>query len=94
MDLTRLTGELRKLSPLQEKVVRPYLGLGCERSHSAREITGEFDASVQAIAAILGAAQRRLAAVGLTSGDLREAARCQGKSHQQLFRRIRHSHRR
>jgi len=35
----------------------------------------EFGVSVQVIAGIIGAAQRRLAKQGLTASDLREAAR-------------------
>jgi len=35
MDLQDVSGRLRKLSPQQEKVIRLYFGLGCERPHSA-----------------------------------------------------------
>jgi DNA-directed RNA polymerase sigma subunit (sigma70/sigma32) len=66
---------LRRLRPRQEKVLRLYLGLGCERPHSAQEMAEEFGVSVQVIAGIIGAAQRRLAQEGLTASDLREAAR-------------------
>ena len=66
---------LRKLSPRQEKVTRMYYGLGCQRPHSAPEMAQEFGVSEQVIAALLGAAQRRLAREGLSAGDLREAAR-------------------
>jgi hypothetical protein len=31
MDLQDVSGRLRKLSPQQEKVIRLYFGLGCER---------------------------------------------------------------
>jgi DNA-directed RNA polymerase sigma subunit (sigma70/sigma32) len=65
---------LRGLSPLQEKVVRLYFGIGCERSHSASEIAREFQVSSQVIGGILGGAQRRLAKVGLTPRKLAEAA--------------------
>ena len=75
MDLQRLSGLLRKLSPRQEKVLRLYFGLGCERPHSAQEMAQEFGVSAHAIGGILGAAQRRLAGEGLTTRDLREAAR-------------------
>ncbi len=75
MHLDRITGLLRGLRPQQEKVIRLYFGLGCQRSHSAQEMAEEFGVSVQVIGGILGAAQRRLAQDGLTSSQLREAAR-------------------
>ena len=77
MDLPGISLRLRKLSPQQEKVIRLYFGLGCERPHSAREMAQEFGVSAQVIAGILGAAQRRLAQEGLTSSHLREVARCE-----------------
>ena len=103
MDLPGISGRLGKLSPQQEKVIRLYFGLGCERPHSAREIAQEFGVSAQVIAGILGAAQRRLAQEGLTSSHLREVARCAaelGRSPRPLmesvstFRGGRHWHRR
>jgi DNA-directed RNA polymerase sigma subunit (sigma70/sigma32) len=75
MDLPRISGLLRKLSPRQEKVIRLFFGLGCQRPHSAREVAQEWGVSVQRIAGLLGAAQRRLAQAGLTSSQLRQAAR-------------------
>jgi Sigma-70, region 4 len=75
MDLERISDLLRKLSPRQEKVIRLFFGLGCQRPHSAQEVAQEFGVSVQAIAGLLGAAQRRLAQAGLTSSQLRQAAR-------------------
>jgi DNA-directed RNA polymerase sigma subunit (sigma70/sigma32) len=60
---------------MQEKVVRLYFGLGCQRSHSASEIAQEFRVSPHVIAGILGGAHRSLAKVGLTPAKLREAAR-------------------
>jgi DNA-directed RNA polymerase sigma subunit (sigma70/sigma32) len=75
MDLEGICRLLRELSPRQEKVLRLYLGLGCERPHSAQEMAEEFGVSVQVIAGTIGAAQRRLAQEGLTASDLREAAR-------------------
>ena len=66
---------LRKLRPRQEKVLRLYLGLSCERPHSPQEMAEEFGVSVPVIAGITGAALRRLAQQGLTASDLREAAR-------------------
>jgi len=53
MDLNRI---LRMLQPRQEKVIRLYFGLGCQRSHSALEIAAAFEVSSQVIAGILGAA--------------------------------------
>ena len=103
MDLHRLSGLLRKLSPRQEKVIRLYFGLGCARPHSAQEMAQEFGVSAQTIAGILGAAQRWLAREGLTSSQLREAARQQAEiGHRSRsvpesvskFRTGSHSHRR
>lgn len=70
MDLPQISRLLRKLNPRQEKVVRLFFGLGCQRPRSAREVAQEFGVSVQVIAGLLGAAQRRL-----TSSQLRQAAR-------------------
>jgi DNA-directed RNA polymerase sigma subunit (sigma70/sigma32) len=75
MDLQRISGLLRKLSPRQEKAIRLFFGLGCQRPHSAREVAQEWGVSVPVIAGLLGAAQRRLAQAGLTSSQLRQAAR-------------------
>jgi RNA polymerase primary sigma factor len=75
MDSKRIGELLRKLPPKQEKVVRMHYGLGCERPHSAAAIAQEFGISLQAIAGILGVAQRRLARERLTASHLREAAR-------------------
>jgi len=36
MDLQDVSERLRKLSPQQEKVIRLYFGLGCERPHRRR----------------------------------------------------------
>ena len=103
MDLHRLSGLLRKLSPRQEKVIRLYFGLGCARPHSAQEMAQEFGVSAHMIAGILGAAQRRLVQEGLTSSQLREAARQQAESGHRSrsvlesvskFRQGSHSHRR
>src|SRR5215469_7826841 len=74
MDQNRVSELLKILSPLQEKVVRLYFGLGCQRSHSASEIAREFHVSSQVISGIIGGAERRLAHVGLTPSKLREAA--------------------
>jgi AraC-like DNA-binding protein len=79
MDAPGVSALLRTLSPQQEKVIRLYFGLGCKRPHSAEEMAQEFGVSQQAIAGILGAAQRRLARQGLTSRHLREAAREQAE---------------
>ena len=75
MDLERISQLLRGLPPRQEKVLRLYWGLGCERPHSAPEMAEELGVSAQVIAGIIGAAQRGLAQEGLTASDLREAAR-------------------
>ena len=75
MDMDGISRLLRGLRPRQEKVLRLYFGLGCERPHSAQEMAEEFGVSAQVIAGIIGAAQRRLAQEGLTASDLREAAR-------------------
>ena len=66
MDLAQIAGPLRKLTPRQEKVIRLYYGLGCQRPHAAAEVAQAFGVPVQAIAGILGVAQRRLAAEGLS----------------------------
>lgn len=73
--VSALTALLRGLRPLQEKIVRLYFGMGCQRSHSAAEIAREFQVSSQVIGGILGGAQRRLAKVGWTPRKLAEAAR-------------------
>jgi DNA-directed RNA polymerase sigma subunit (sigma70/sigma32) len=75
MDMDRVSRLLRGLRPRQEKVLRLYFGLGCERPHSAQEMAEEFGVSAQVIAGLIGAAQRRLAQEGLAGSDLREAAR-------------------
>jgi hypothetical protein len=74
VDRNRVSELLQILRPLQEKVVRLYFGLGCQRSHSASEIAREFHVSAQVIRGIIGGAERRLAEVGLTPSTLREAA--------------------
>src|ERR1019366_3387957 len=51
------------------------LDLLTTRPHSALEIAQAFEVSSQVIAGILGAAQRRLAGIGLTAVQIREAAR-------------------
>ena len=75
MDLAPMAALLRKLTPRQEKVIRLYFGLGCQRPHSAQEVAQEFGVSVPVIAGIIGAAQRRLTQEGLTPRHLRAAAR-------------------
>jgi RNA polymerase primary sigma factor len=65
MDPERISGLLRSLRPLQEKVVRLYFGLGCERPHSPGEMAQEFGVFSYVISGILGAATKRLALVGL-----------------------------
>ena len=79
LDRNRVAGLLKTLQPRQEKVVRLYFGLGCQRSHSASEIAREFHVSRQVIAGVLGGAERKLAQAGLTRGELREAASVEPK---------------
>jgi hypothetical protein len=55
MDINGISELRRKLSPRQEKVIRLYFGLGCQRSHSSREMAEEFGVSVPVITGILGA---------------------------------------
>ena len=68
-------GRRRQLCPEAEKVIRMYFGLGCQRCHSAQEVAAEFGVTAQGIAALIGAAQRRLAREGVTAAQLRAAAR-------------------
>jgi len=82
LDLDRISGLLRGLRPQQEKVIRLYFGLGCQRPHSAQEMAAEFGVSAQVIAGLLGAAQKRLAQEGLTASHLREAARLETEPRQ------------
>src|ERR1017187_4502601 len=72
--MDRISRLLRGLRPRQEKVLRLYFGLGCERPHSVQEMAEEFGVSVEVIAGVIGAAQRNLAQDGLTASDLRRAA--------------------
>ena len=74
MDLNRISELLRTLTARQEKVLRLYFGLGCQRPHSTDEMAQEFGVSRRVIAGILAAAERRLAREGVTSRELREAA--------------------
>ena len=88
MDQERISGLLRTLSPRQEKVVRLYFGLGCERPHSAGEIAKEFGISSHVISGILGGAKRRLALVGLTPTHLKEAAKCEAELRQPILSQV------
>ena len=81
MDLNRISEILRMLQPRQEKVIRLYFGLGCQRSHSALEIAEAFEVSSQVIAGILGAAERSLVRLGLTPIQMRAAARREAALH-------------
>ena len=81
MDLNHISEILRMLQPRQEKVIRLYFGLGCQRSHSAVEIAEAFQVSSQVIAGILGAAERRLVRLGLTPIQMRAAARREAALH-------------
>ena len=66
----RMADFLKRLSPIQEKVVRLYYGLGCQRSHSASEIGQEFHVSAQVIGGILSGAERKLRRLGCTPSEL------------------------
>ena len=44
LDQNLVAGLLKTLNPTQEKVVRLYFGLGCQRSHSASEIARQAQA--------------------------------------------------
>ena len=81
MGLNRISEILRMLQPRQEKVIRLYFGLGCQRSPSALEIAEAFEVSSQVIAGILGAAERRLVRLGLTPIQMRAAARREAALH-------------
>jgi DNA-directed RNA polymerase sigma subunit (sigma70/sigma32) len=81
MDLSRISEILRMLKPRQEKVIRLYFGLGCQRPHAALEIAEAFAVSSQVIAGILGAAERSLARLGLTPIQMRAAARREAEVH-------------
>jgi hypothetical protein len=90
MDLDRVAGPLKALEPVQEKVVRLYFGLGCQRPHAISEIAHEFHVSAQAIADVLREAERQLAKAGLTREELRESARAKGSWPVQRTVRCRH----
>jgi DNA-directed RNA polymerase sigma subunit (sigma70/sigma32) len=79
VDLKRISELLRMLNPEQEKVIRLYFGLGCQRPHSALEIAPVFGVSSQVIAGLLGAAERKLARLGLSPLQIREAVREQAR---------------
>ncbi len=66
---------LRKLRPIEEKIVRLCYGIGCQRAHSAEEIAGEFGVSRELVGAILEEAERRLVQEGLFRTELRQAGR-------------------
>jgi DNA-directed RNA polymerase sigma subunit (sigma70/sigma32) len=92
LDRNRVADLLRTLSPTQEKVVRLYFGLGCQRPHSATEIAQEFHVSAQVISGILSGAERKLRQAGLTPSELRQAASIIVISDQRT-RRCRHTFR-
>jgi hypothetical protein len=79
VDVNRISELLRMLAPEQEKVIRLYFGLGCQRPYSALEIAPEFGVSYHVIAGLLGAAEKRLALLGLTPNQIREAVRWQAE---------------
>ena len=71
MDASQIAACLRRLPPLQEKIVRLHYGRGCGRAHSVRAIAREFAMTPEVIGGILMEAQRRLAKSGMQPGDLR-----------------------
>ena len=75
LDRDRISELLRELTAREEKIVRLYFGLGCQRPHSAQELAEEFGISLQSVAGILEVADKKLAEKGLTSELLRERAR-------------------
>lgn len=91
VDRHRLADLLKTLSPMQEKVVRLYFGLGCQRCHSAFEIAQEFHVSPQVIGGILSGAQRTLRKVGWTASELRQAGSADAVTEGQRSRTCRHS---
>jgi len=86
-----LSDLLKTLSPIQEKVVRLYFGLGCQRSHSACEIAQEFQVSPQTIGGLLSAAVKRLRQAGCTATELRQAASLQVEVSRQRRATCRHA---
>jgi hypothetical protein len=74
IDLDPVAGLLKTLEPLQEKVVRLYFGLGCQRPHGISEIAHEFQVSAQSIADVLREAECQLAKAGLRREELGESA--------------------
>ena len=77
LDRTAVPDLLKTLSPIQEKVVRLYFGLGCQRSHSAGEIAQELEVSTQTVGGILSGAVKKLQQAGCTASELRQAASLQ-----------------
>ena len=74
LDGDRVERLLQTLDPLQEKVMRLYLGWGCRRCHSLSEIAHEFQVSPQVIGEIVSVSERQLARAGLEQADIRAAA--------------------
>ena len=70
----RISELLCQLPAQQEKVIRLYFGLGCQRPHSIDEMAQEFGVSRRVIEGILKAAERKLALEGVTANELRQAA--------------------
>lgn len=74
VDFDRLNRLLRQLSREEEKVIRLYFGLGCQREHAAAEIADEFDVPESVIVDMVRIAQRQLARDGVTPSQLSAAA--------------------
>jgi hypothetical protein len=64
---------LRKLRPIEEKIVRLSYGIGCQRAHSAAEIAEEFGVGWELVDAILEEAEKRLAQAGVWRSQLQQA---------------------
>lgn len=73
--LATLGPRLRKLRPIEEKIVRLCYGIGCQRAHSAEEIAREFGVARELVDAIREEAERRLAQEGLFRTELQQAGR-------------------
>ena len=55
-----MTNIIKRLTPRQEKVIRPRFGIGCEREHTLEEIGQEFDLTRERIRQIEAKALRHL----------------------------------
>lgn len=60
MEEQDIAGALRKLPPIEEKVVRLHYGIGCQRTHSTAEIAEAFGMTEALVKDILEKAEERL----------------------------------